>query len=86
MRLAAGNIRNCANHAAAMAFFLELDATLSPPAQREGMLIQSQNILASSRSDHLHHKASTHFAGSNQFSSDIVADRRVGTEIAMGGP
>jgi len=33
MRLAAGNIRNWAMHAAAMAFVPELEATLSPPVQ-----------------------------------------------------
>jgi len=66
MRLAAGNIRNCATHAAAMEFAPELEATLSPPVQREGMLIQSRNILASSRSSRLHHNASTHFAGRDQ--------------------
>jgi len=66
MRLAAGNIRNCAMHAAAMEFVPELEANLSPPFQREGMLIQSRNILASSRSSRLHHNASTHFAGSDQ--------------------
>jgi len=48
VRLAAGNIRNCANHAAAMEYIPELEAKLSPPVQREGMLIQSRNILASS--------------------------------------
>jgi len=66
MRLAAGNVRNCATHAAAMEFVPELEAKLSPPVQREGMLIQSRNILASNRSNHLHHKASTHFAGRDQ--------------------
>ena len=76
MRLAAGNIRNCATHAAAMAFVPELDAELSPPVQREGMLIQTRNILASSSSKHQHHKASTHFAGRDHSSSVIVADRR----------
>jgi len=59
MRLAAGNIRNCATHATAMEFVPELEANLSPPVQRDGMLIQSRNILASSQSNHLHHKAST---------------------------
>jgi len=76
MRLAAGNIRNCAIHAAAMEFVPELEATLSPPVQREGMLIQSRNMNASSGSNQQHHKASIHFAGSNQWSSAIVADRR----------
>ena len=33
MRLAAGNIRNCAMHAAAMDIVPELEATLSPPVQ-----------------------------------------------------
>ena len=32
-RLAAGNVRTCANHAAAMAMVPELDAILSPPVQ-----------------------------------------------------
>ena len=36
VRLAAGNVRNWATHAAAMAFVPELEATLSPPVQREG--------------------------------------------------
>ena len=31
VRLAAGNVRNCANHAAAMVMVLELEAILSPP-------------------------------------------------------
>jgi len=66
MRFAAGNVRNCANHAAAMGFVRELEANLSPPAQRESMLIQSRYILASSRSNHLHYNASTHFAGRDQ--------------------
>jgi len=66
MRLAAGNFRNCAMHAAAMEFVPELDAELSPPAQREGMLIQSRNIDASSSSNRQHHNASTHFAGRDQ--------------------
>jgi hypothetical protein len=66
MRLAAGNVRNCAMHAAAMEFVAELEAKLSPPDQRESMLSQSSNIDASSGSNHQHHKASTHFAGSNQ--------------------
>jgi len=66
MRLASGNIRNCATHAAAMEFIPELEAELSPPDQREGMLIQARIILASSSSNHLHHKASTHFAGRDQ--------------------
>jgi len=43
MRFAAGNIRNWANHAAAMEFVPELEAKLSPPVHREGMLIQSSN-------------------------------------------
>jgi len=34
MRLAAGNVRNCATHAAAMEIIHELEATLSPPVQR----------------------------------------------------
>jgi len=76
MRFAAGNIRNGAMHAAAMAFVPELDANLSPPVQREGMLIQSSNILASSGSNHQHHKASTRFAGRDVWTSAIVADRR----------
>jgi len=59
MRLAAGNVRNGAMHAAAMDFVPELEATLSPPAQREGMLIQSRNILASSRSNYQHHNTGT---------------------------
>ena len=63
MRLAAGNFRNCAMHAAAMEFVPELEAELSPPVQREGMLIQSSNRNASSGSNHLHHKTSTQFAG-----------------------
>ena len=63
MRLAAGNVRNGAMHAAAMVFVPELEAILSPPVQREGMLIQSSNILASSRSNHQHLKANTHIAG-----------------------
>ncbi len=66
MRLAAGNVRNCAMHAVAMEFVPELEAKLSPPDPREGMLIQFRNILASSSSNHLHHNASTHFAGTNQ--------------------
>jgi len=66
MRLAAGNIRNCATHAAAMEFAPDLEAKLSPPVQREGMLIQSNIMNVSSISNHQHHKASTHFAGSNQ--------------------
>ena len=41
----------------------ELEATLSLPGQREGMPIQSRNILASSQSNRQHHKASTRFAG-----------------------
>jgi len=65
MRLAAGNVRNCATHAAAMEFFPELEAKLSPPVQREDMLIQSNNILTSSGSNQQHHKASTRFAGSD---------------------
>jgi len=65
-RLAACNIRNCATHAAAMEFVLELAAILSPPVQSEGTLIQLDNMSASSRSNHLQHYASTHFAGSNQ--------------------
>jgi len=76
MRLAAGNVRNRGRHAAAMAFVPELDAELSPPVHREGILIQSRNILASSRSSRLHHNASTHFAGRIESSSVIVADRR----------
>jgi len=44
MRLASGNIRNCVIHAAAMEFVPGLEATLSPPVQREGMLIQSRTI------------------------------------------
>jgi len=56
MRLATGNIRNCAMHAAAMEFVPELEAKLSPPVQREGMLNQSRNILVSSGSNHQHHK------------------------------
>ena len=75
-RLAACNIRNCATHAAAMEFAPELEATLSPPVQGEGMLIQSRNILASSSLIHQHHKASTRFAGRIESSSVIVADRR----------
>ena len=51
MRLAAGNVRNRGRHAAAMAFVPELDAELSPPVQREGMLIQSRNIDVSSSSN-----------------------------------
>jgi len=43
-----------------------LNANQSPPVQREGMFIQSRNILASSRSNHLHHNASNHFAGRDQ--------------------
>jgi len=66
MRLATGNIRNCATHAAAMEFVPDLEAKLSPPVQREGMLIQYRNILASSSSSHQHHNASTHFAGGDQ--------------------
>jgi len=66
MRLATGNFRTCAMHAAAKEFVAELEATLSPPDQRESMLIQSSTILASSRSNHLHNKASTHFAGRDQ--------------------
>jgi len=66
MRLAAGNIRNCATHAAAMAFVSELEANLSPPVQRDGVLIQSRNILASSSSNHQYHKANTRFAGREQ--------------------
>jgi len=62
--------------AAAMAHAPELEATLSPPAHREGMLIQSRNILASSSSSHQHHNASTHFAGRIESSSVTVADRR----------
>lgn len=50
-------------NAAAMEFVPELEATLSPLVQREGTLIQSRNILASSRPNHQHYKASTHFAG-----------------------
>jgi len=76
MRLAAGNIRNCAMHAAAMEFVFELEATLSPPEHRESMPIQSNNWSGSSSSNHLHHKASTPFAGRNVSSSVIVADRR----------
>ena len=49
MRLAAGNIRNWAMHAAAMEFVPELEATLSPPVQREGMLIQSRTICITSQ-------------------------------------
>ena len=46
------------------------------PGQREGMLIQSRNILASSQSNRQHHKASTRFAGRDVWTSAIVADRR----------
>jgi len=63
-------------HAAAMEFVPELEAKLSPPVQREGTLIQSRNILASSRSYYQHHNTGTHFAGRNVSSSVIVADRR----------
>jgi len=76
MRLAAGNIRNCATHAAAMEFVLELEANLSPPVQRDGMLNHSNNVDASSASNNQHHKASTHFAGRDVSSSFIVANRR----------
>jgi len=41
MRLATGNIRNWAIHAAAMVNVPELEAKLSPPVQREGVPIQS---------------------------------------------
>jgi len=77
MRLAAGNVRNCATHAAAMVFALELEAKLSPPVQREGMFIHS------SSSSHQHHKASTHFAGRDQPTSVIVADRRTMERIEL---
>ena len=40
--------------------------------QREGTLIQSSNIQASSGSNHQHHKASTHFAGRCVSTSAIV--------------
>jgi len=66
MRLASGNIRNCVIHAAAMEFVPELEAELSPPVQRECMLIQSSNIDASSSSNLQLYRASTHFAGSDQ--------------------
>jgi len=66
MRFVSGNIRSCANHAAAMAFVPELEATLTPPDQREGTLIDSSTARATSSSNHQHHKASTHIAGSNQ--------------------
>jgi len=66
VRLESGNLRIRAMHAAAMEFVPELEANLSPPVQRDGMLIQSRNILASSRSNHLHHNASNHFAGRDQ--------------------
>jgi len=38
MRLAAGNVRNCANQTAAMEFAPDLEAKLSPPVPRESML------------------------------------------------
>jgi len=76
MRLAAGNIRNCATHAAAMEFAPELEAELSPPVQCEGMLIQSRNMNVSGNSNHHHHNARTRFAGGDVSSSAIVADRR----------
>ena len=38
IRLAAGNVRNGANHVAAMVVVPELEATLSPPVQRDGLL------------------------------------------------
>jgi len=66
MCLASGNIRNCATHAAAMEFVPELKANLSPPVQREGMFIQSDNILATSRSNYQHHNTGTQFAGRDQ--------------------
>jgi len=66
MRLAAGNIRNCATHAAAMEFAPELEAKLSPPVQREGMLSQPSNTRASSSSSQQHHMASTRFTGCDQ--------------------
>ena len=40
VRLEAGNVRNCARHAAAMVIVPKLEAILSPPVHREGMLIQ----------------------------------------------
>ena len=49
---------------------------LSMLDQREGTLIQSSNIQASSGSNHQHHKASTHVAGRSVSTSAIVADRR----------
>ena len=84
MRLAAGNFRNCANHAAAMEFVPELEAKLSPPVQREGILSQSRNILASSSSNHQHHKASTLFAGEDVSPSVIVANRRFQSTMHSG--
>jgi len=59
-----------------MAFVLELEATQSPPAQREGTLIQSRNMTVSRSSNHQHHNASTHFAGGDVSPSVTVADRR----------
>ncbi len=38
MRLASGNVRNCAKHAAAIVIIPELEAKLSPPVQREGTI------------------------------------------------
>jgi len=37
MRLAAGNVRNCANQTATMEFVPDLEAKLSPPVPREGL-------------------------------------------------
>ena len=36
MRLAAGNVRNCATHAAATVVIASLETVVSPPFQREG--------------------------------------------------
>ena len=72
----ADNSNHRARHAAAMVFIPELEANLSPPVQYEGMLNLSSNARASSISNHQRHTASTHFAGSDQKSLVIVADRR----------
>jgi len=83
MRLAAGNVRNCAKHAAAMELVPELEANLSPPEQREGTLIRSRNINVSRSSNHQHRKASTHFAGREVSPSVIVTDRRSEERIKL---
>jgi hypothetical protein len=84
MRLATGNIRNCAMHAAAMEFPPRLEATLTPPFQCEGTLIQSNNTSASGSWNHQHHCASTHFAGRGVSTSATVADRRFQSTMHSG--